>query len=59
MLHGSLKRIGATELRVYDNKADSPVDHDSQSNEESGAGDKAGVADCVGLPNDASASALY
>jgi hypothetical protein len=57
MLHGSLERVCAAQLRVDDYQADSPVHHNCQADEENGACDEAGVADGVGLSNDTSTSA--
>jgi hypothetical protein len=58
VLHGSLKGVGPTELRVYDYQADGPVYDDCEANEEESASDEACVADGVGLADDASASAM-
>jgi hypothetical protein len=57
MLYGRLKRVGATELRIYDNEADGPVNDSCETNQEYGACDKASVLKCVGLSNDTGAAA--
>jgi hypothetical protein len=57
VLHRRLEGVGAAELRVDDNETDGPVNDDGEANEQRGARDEAGVADCVRLANDASASA--
>lgn len=56
MLHRGLERVRAAQLRVDDNQTNGPVDHDCEANEEGGACNKAGVADGVGLADDASAT---
>jgi hypothetical protein len=59
VLHSCLERIGATELGIYNDEADGPIDDDSKTNEEDGAGDEACIPESIGLANDASASALH
>lgn len=34
MLYRSLERVGATQLRIYDNETDSPVHYDGHTDEE-------------------------
>jgi hypothetical protein len=58
MLDRGLERVGAAELRVYNDKANSPVDDDSQDDQQDGARDEAGVSEGVWLANNAGASAM-
>lgn len=57
MLYRGLEGVGPAQLRVDNDKADGPVDNDGEPNEEDGACDEAGITKCVGLANDAGASA--
>lgn len=56
VLHRGLEGVGAAELRVDDDQADGPVDDDGEADEQERARDEAGVAEGVGLANDAGAS---
>jgi hypothetical protein len=58
MLDGGLERVGATELRVYNDKANGPVDDDSQADQEDCAGDETGISNGVWLANNAGTSVL-
>jgi hypothetical protein len=59
VLNGRLKRVGATELRIYNKEANGPVHGDGEADEEDGACDQACVAKGIWLPDDASATATH
>jgi hypothetical protein len=58
VLYCRLEGIGTAELGVYDDESNGPVYNDCKADEEDSACDEAGVAEGVGLADDAGASAV-
>lgn len=58
MLYCRLKRVGPAQLRINDNEADGPINHNGQADQKYSASKKASVPEGVRLTNDTSTAAL-